>query len=107
MKRFFYTTAAVVAFAFSGMANTIEVNEKVFSNFKFEFEDELDSILNTTGVDCYQYAMNATLIETKHLGRPMTRSEFNEAFTFYHSACEDAKKSGSTIILLEPVIVSN
>lgn len=51
--------------------------------------------------------MNATLIETKHLGRPMTRSEFNEAFTFYHSACEDAKKSGSTIILLEPVIVSN
>ena len=27
MKRFFYTTAAVVAFAFSGMANTIELKE--------------------------------------------------------------------------------
>ena len=34
MKRFFYTTAAVVAFAFSGMANTIELD--------FEASNQID-----------------------------------------------------------------
>ncbi|MDV7396641.1 hypothetical protein RZS08_34915, partial [Arthrospira platensis SPKY1] len=35
MKRFFYTTAAVVAFAFSGMANTIELEEDILESNHF------------------------------------------------------------------------
>ena len=103
MKRFFYTTAAVVAFAFSGMANTIEVNMNYEIKFDAETSKYLD--LNTQRQDCFQYAINATVIESKHMGRPMTRAEFNEAFTFYHSACEDANNNGS--VILNPAIVSN
>ena len=42
MKRFFYTTAAVVAFAFSGMANTIELEEIYPLNLNdISFEEEI------------------------------------------------------------------
>lgn len=42
MKRFFYTTAAVVAFAFSGMANTIELEEiDSIESIRFSSEEEI------------------------------------------------------------------
>lgn len=97
MKRFFYTTAAVVAFAFSGMANTIEVkSENVIEKIELSFQRTTSTnpvLTNEKKLDCLGIFHDTYWIWRGRGADEVTSlNQANRA----KSECENYNNSGST-----------